>query len=221
MRPRLYMQNIQYVTYNNSRHVAIFETRFISGRRLHFTLTHNQIMALDDIILLIEKHQQNGHYPLGQQVWLHYTSNRVKLYHDEDKTNHYSFIFEDFDKYKFFTHKRLLSLVRLNRQSNGRKARAAYNSRKYGEKFASHKRPLSSAMRFPPGSSAAEQSCRRTRSPLSRPANDAYMSDAEETSSIFSQRNNSNSRRRLDSSSSTTTDVENLCSPKAMQLFSS
>ena len=221
MRPRLYMQNIQYATYNSNRHMITFETRYISGRRLHFNLTNNQFMALDEVITLIEKHQQYGHYPLGQHVWIHYTSNSVKLYHDEDKANRYCFFFETFEKYKAVTHSRLLSLVRLNRWSNGRGERACHNSRRHGEKSSHHKRSLPSTVRFPSQSSAVEQHCRRTRSPLSRSSDNAYMSDAEETCSIFSQRNDSSSRRRLDSSSSTASDGENLHSPKTMQLFSS
>ena len=99
MQPRLYMQSFQYASYNHGSERVTFETRHVCGRRFYFPLTKNQFLALNDAILLIDKENAYGHYPLGQNTWMHYNAFDASLYR-EMNNGRVHFIFASFDEYK-------------------------------------------------------------------------------------------------------------------------
>ena len=64
MHPRMYMQTVQFVTFDRYTKSFTFETRHISRRRYHFIITKSQFLALDDVIMLIDEGLKHGYYPL-------------------------------------------------------------------------------------------------------------------------------------------------------------
>ena len=107
MHPRLYMQTVQFVTYKANLDIITFETRHASGRRCHFILTKNQFLALYDAIALTQKSKRYGHYPLGENMWMHYNAYNVRLYKETSDRGGIKFDFESFEEYKTHTHARL------------------------------------------------------------------------------------------------------------------
>ena len=205
MQPRLYMQSFQFASYNHASERVTFETRHACGRRFYFPLTKNQFLALNDAILLIDRENAYGHYPLGQNTWMHYNAFDASLY-KEMNNRRVHFIFASFDEYKSYTHRRLLSLVRVkdNATVARTKARAKRNGR--GRSSGSsesvstnHKRPLSVAVQSSDRSPASKRTCREKREAVSRATDNADVSYNDEESAIFSEWHYSNTRRRRDS----------------------
>ena len=210
MQPRLYMQSFQYASYNHGSERVTFETRHACGRRFYFPLTKNQFLALNDAILLIDKENAYGHYPLGQNTWMHYNAFDASLYR-EMNNGRVHFIFASFDEYKNCTHRRLLSLVRVkdNATVARTKVRAKRNGRGRGRSSSSsesvstnHKRPLSVAVQSSNRSPASKRPCREKREAVSRATDNADVSYNDEESAIFPEWHYSNTRRRSDSISS-------------------
>ena len=77
MHPRLYMHSLQYATYVPEDRTVMFETRHASGRQCSFVLTRNQFLSFDNAIVLIERENAYGHYPLGQHIWFHYNTSML------------------------------------------------------------------------------------------------------------------------------------------------
>ena len=217
MQPRLYMQSFQYASYNHDSERVTFETRLACGRRCYFSLTKNQFLALNDALILIDKENAYGHYPLGQNTWMHYNAFDASLYR-EMNNGRVHFIFASFHEYKKYTHRRLLSLVRVKEietvaaatvARTRSKARAKRNGRERGRRRSSsesvttnYKRPLSVAVQSSNRSPASKRPCREKREAVSRATNDADVSYNGEESPIFSEWHYSNTRRRSDSISS-------------------
>ena len=224
MQPRLYMQSFQYASYNHDSERVTFETRHACGRRFYFPLTKNQFLALNDAILLIDKENAYGHYPLGQNTWMHYNAFDASLYREMDNRRVH-FIFASFDEYKTYTHRRLLSLVRVKDNATvaaasvartRTKARAKRNGRGRGEGGSSsesvstrYKRPLSVAVQSSDRSPASKRACREKREAVSRATDNADVSYNDEESAIFPEWHYSNTRRRRDSISSLSSTKEN------------
>ena len=216
MQPRLYMQSFQYASYNRGSEQVTFETRHACGRRFYFPLTKNQFLALNDAILLIDSENAYGHYPLGQNTWMHYNAFDASLYR-EMNNGRVHFIFASFDEYKSYTHRRLLSLVRVKnnetavaaasvaRTRTRTKARAKRNGRGRRRNsnsesvITNHKRPLSVAVQSSDRSPASKRTCREKREAVSRATDNADVSYNDEESAIFSEWHYSNTRRRRDS----------------------
>ena len=229
MHPRLYMHSFQYVTYNPETLTINFETRHVCGRRFHFRLTKNQFLALNDAILLIDREKCYGHYPLGQGIWMYYNCFNATLYKELADYERIYFKFACFDEYKTFTHRRLLSLIRLNdnattatvarvrERGNGRKSRAQKRSE---ANSAGHKRQLSIAMRPENQSSTSKRSRRKERDTLPRSSDNVIMSHDNEESPVFSEWHCSNTRRRHDSISTVASSTQNLASPERVRLDS-
>ena len=197
MQPRLYMQTIQFATYKQHGESITFETRHVSGRRYHFVLTKNQFLALDYVIALIQCDDTYGHYPLGQNMWLDYNPNCVRLYKQRSNGDRLKFHFVCFEEYKRHVHSRLRSLLLLNRNEAGRRRR------KYGESStASNQRPLSIAMQPTHQPSTTKRRCWGERKAALWATDNVNMSHDDKACSILSERNSTNSRRRSDSFSS-------------------
>ena len=228
MYPRLYMQSFQYAMYNRTNQRITFETRYACGRRCEFTLSRNQFLALNDAIFLIDKENAYGHYPLGQRMWLHYNLFDASLYRETKNDGRIYFIFASFAEYKRFTHRRLLSLVRLKEEktvvTNAR--RSLHNERNRGrggrksEVVSSiNKRPLSNAMSETNRSPAAKRTCREERDAASRTTDDADLSYNDEASAIFPEWHHSNTRRWGDSISSLSSLSKTFSTTDSVQLF--
>ena len=211
MQPRLYMQSFQYATYNRVSGRMTFETRHACGRRFYFSLTKNQFLALNDAIILINEENAYGHYPLGQNTWMHYNASDASLYRDlnNDDNSRVHFIFASFDEYMNYTHRRLLSLVRLKDNKTvaaaiaARARRNGRGRRRNGTSVTtSYKRPLSVAVQPSNRSPASKRPCREKREAVSRATDNADVSYTNEESAIFPEWHYSNTRRRSDSISS-------------------
>ena len=234
MHPRLYMQSLQYATYDRANEQVTFETRLACGRRHHFYLSKNQFLALNDAILLIDTENAYGHYPLGHGIWMHYNAFDASLYRDTKNCERIYFIFASFSEYKRFTHRRLLSLVRSKeKKTDVPKARATLQARRqYNERDRGRsgrkaeiistncKRPLSVAVQSVNRSPTAKRSCWEERNAASRTADNANLSCDDEDSSIFSQWNYSSTRRRSDSISSISSLSKSVSATESVQIFS-
>ena len=130
MYPRLYIHSIQYTTYNCTEEKVTFETRYACGRRCYFHLSKNQFLSFNDAILLIDRSNCYGHYPLGQRTWFHYNLTDASLYRHLKNGDRIDFIFACFAEYKRYAHRRLLSLVRLKEEETAAAAKGAKSWRK-------------------------------------------------------------------------------------------
>lgn len=228
MQPRLYMQSFQYATYNAHCGKVTFETRHIGGRRFHFNLTKNQLFALDDAIQLIDRDKAWGHFPLGHNVWFHYSKSTVSLYKEKENGRVY-FQFSSFKEYKTVTHRRLLSLIRLKGETTGRErrstdARRHNNGRARGRqrgcevKSTSYKRSLSSTVQPADRPLSAKRYRGEEWKTASRSSINADVSHDGEKSSIFPKWKCSNPRRRSDSFSSVSSISKSALSLDEVQL---
>ena len=206
-RPRLYMHTLQYATYNKVYETVTFVTRLANGRHFHFELTKNQFLALNDAILLIDRENAYGHYPLGRNTWIHYNAFDASLYKEKTHERIY-FNFASFHEYKKYTHRRLLLLIRLQGNveaaADVRRRRRKRNARYGGDDSSENdvggcQRPLSTTVQASNQSATTKRSRRGEGDPLCRSSNDADMSANEEESPIFSEWHYSNTRRRSDS----------------------
>ena len=163
MHPRMYMQTVQFVTFDRYTKSFTFETRHVSGRRYHFIITKSQFLALDDVIMLIEDDNRHGYYPLDQNMWLCYKANNVALYKETAKCGRTKFIFEHFEEYKRYTHSRLRSLLRPNSQVARRKRRHDGEA-----SVTNHQRSLSDTMQPTHQSSKSKRRCWNEREATQR-----------------------------------------------------
>ena len=224
MHPRLYMQSFQFATFNPINGIVAFETRLACGRRYSFSLTINQFLALNDVLVLIES-QRNayGHYPLGQGLWMHYNFSDASLYKEsKDFQRRIDFVFASFREYKKYAHKRLLSLVRKEEREAAAAAAttiASGNGRgKAKGNVRSDKRPLSIVLQRKHQSPSPKRSCGEQRQALSRASNDGDMSYNDEESTIFPEWNNPNTRRWCKSFPSFSSPSKSLSTPENVQL---
>ena len=228
MHPRLYMHSMQYVLYNSDTAEVTFATRHASGRRYNFMLTKNQFLSLHDAITLIQRNNSYGHFPLGQKIWLHYNTWDASLYKDPTGKKRVYFTFASFDEYVTYTHRRLLSLVRLNEVVPAKSARRSRGEgrrqwqrrqREGGDDFisANNKRSLPIALRADDQSPTSKRFRGRKRKAASRSADDVVMSHDDEESAVFSEWHCSNSRRECDSISFMSYTSQDLPSPQPVQ----
>lgn len=227
MYPRLYMHSLQYATYDQANDRITFETRHANGRHFRFVLSRNQFLALNDAIIMIEKEKCNGHFPLGHYTWLHYNAFDASLYKQTENCARIDFIFASFEEYKSFTHRRLLSLVRLNDvatvaaagTSAQEKRRNDGRSRGRG-KSTSYKRPSSVVLRAENQPSTAKRPRRGERTISSRASNDADLSNHDEESAVLPEWHHTTTRRRFDSDSASSCTSKSLSSPDNVRLNS-
>ena len=216
MIPRLYIQTLQYVIFNATSREVIFETRHVSGSRYHFILNIEQFLALDEVMSLIKVDSRHRHYPLGQDMWLNYSGKDSTLYKNIRNSGRINYIFENFEEYKNYAHKRLHSLVHstLSRRVTRRRRYASSSSIK------THKRPLSSRIWASHRSPAPKRHSEQSRETLPRPPHDAELSDEDETHSLLSEWDDTNSRRRSNSPSPSSTLYTDIPSPTPVRLDS-
>ena len=234
MYPRLYMHSVQFAHFDNCNGKIYFESRKASGRHFQFILTRNQFFNLNDAIYQIKKFNYYGHFPLGNNTWLHYNGGSdTRLYREsfaEDCRVYFSF--DSFMEYIKHTHPRLLSLVRLN-QSAAAAAAAATADR--GErrrrlnarrrlpsiscsKSTNHKRSLSTILESSHQSSDSKRHRGRAEwATASRSTDNDVLSAAEEESAILSKWERSSDRRRSDSDSSQSSGAEDRHSPASLR----
>ena len=220
MHPRLYMHSLQYATYNAAQETIKFETRRACGRRFHFILTKNQFLGLNDALLLIDKDNAYGDFPLGQCAWFYYNGFKATLYRETENFSrvHYPFIW--FEEYKSFTHPRLLSLIRLKDGEAARVRRRSVWRGRAEDKPANHKRPSSIVLRAGNRSPAAKRARGREGKTTPRSTDDALLPHTSEESAIFPKWNCASSRRKCDSISSIPSSSKSLSSPDTVLLDS-
>ena len=198
---------MQYAIYDSDARSVSFETRHVNGQLHRFKLSKNQFLALNDAILIINQTNRYGHYPLGQQTWMHYNAFDASLYRDVTNTKRINFIFISFSEYKRFTQKRLLSLVRSNER------RRACDENRLGRyrqrlKSAISKRPSSIAMQSSDRSPASKRACRRKRHSSSTSTDNGDLPNDSEASAILPEWNCASARWRSDSKSSTSSTTQ-------------
>lgn len=235
MYPRLYMHSIQYVSYNSITEEVIFETRLAGGRRFQFVLIKHQFLALNEAIILIQKHNSDGHFPLGYNTWLHYNGYDGSLYRELNNGGRVTFIFTSFDEYIAFTHARLLLVIRStkNEKRTGRRKRnvqgrirgrgvGRFEGEEKSESESSHhQRPLSVVLQPAHQSSTSKRARRSEREAASRSTDNAVMSNNGEESVVFPEWHSATSRRRSDSFTSAASVMEDISSPEIVRLHSS
>lgn len=233
MYPRLYMQSFQFATYDRKREKVTFESRLSCGKRRVFPLTKNQFFGLNDAILLMEtKDNDCGYYPLGDNVWMHYHYSDVCLYKNmKDTGGRIYFNFASFWEYKMHTHRRLLSLVRLE-GSDAAAETSSWRRKRYIKRggrggrcerqanIASYKRPLSIVVQSSNQSPSLKRHRGEMRTTLSRATDNAVMSHPNKESAILPERYSANTRRWGDSFSSVSSTSKSLSTPETVQLFS-
>ena len=213
MLPRLYMHSVQYVFYDNHYEEVLFESRMACGRRFTFVLSRNQFLNLHDAISQIEKFKYYGHFPLGQNTWLHYNAFDSCLYRESNEDRRLYFTFISFTEYIKHTHPRLLSLVRHQKDelvATRRRGSGDDGRRQRAVKSTAHKRPLSTVSVPSHQSSEAKRSRGEECKATSRSTNDAVVSNIEEASAILSKWDRSSARWRSDSSSSESSAAEDM-----------
>ena len=242
MYPRLYMQSFQYVVYNCTKEIVTFETRYANGQLHYFNLTRTQFLNFHDAVLLIERDNSYGHYPLGRGTWLHYNAFDASLYRDARNEKRIDFLFASFGEYMRYTHRRLFSLVRRKepktdgtrqqqqtrrrQQSNGRRwrGRSTRGGGKQCEIISSiNKRPLPTAIQSENRSPTAKRPCWEDSQIASWTSDNVELSDDDEASAVLPKWHHPITRRRRDtlssasslSKSASTTDASNV-----QQLFS-
>lgn len=235
MYPRLYMHSVQFAHFDNCNGKIYFESRKASGRHFQFILTRNQFFNLNDAIYQIKKFNYYGHFPLGNNTWLHYNGGSdTRLYREsfaEDCRVYFSF--DSFMEYIKHTHPRLLSLVRLNQSAAAAAAATAdrgerrrrLNARRRlpsssisCSKSTNHKRSLSTILE--PSHQSSDSKRHRGRAEwatASRSTDNDVLSAAEEESAILSKWERSSDRRRSDSDSSQSSGAEDRHSPASLR----
>ena len=162
-------------------------------------------------------------------MYFHFSN--VSLYKNlKANGRRYYFNFASFPEYKMHTHRRLLSLVRLER-SNAEAAAAVERSgwrRKRGNRggrsereanIATYKRPLSIVVQPSDQSPVPKRHCGDEWTTLSRATNDAILCDPDEESAVFPQWQCPNPRRWSDSISSLSSVAQSVSTPETVQLF--
>ena len=218
MHPRLYMHSLQYATYDQANDRITFKTRHANGHHSHFVLSRNQFLALNDAMILIEKEKCDGNFPLGQYTWLHYNAFDASLYKETENCARIEFTFASFEEYKSCTHRRLLSLLRLNDLATVEKKRRIDGRSRGRGKSTSYKRPSSVVLRAENQSSAAKRPRRGERTISSRTSNNGDMPNTDEESAIFPEWHHSTSRGRFDSPSPLSSPSKGLSSPEIVRL---
>lgn len=214
MHPRLYIQTLQYAIFNANSREVVFETRHVSGSRYHFILTIEQFLALDEVINLIKDNCRHHHYPLGQDMWFDYSGKDSALYKNIRSSGRINYIFENFEEYESYVHKRLYSLVRSTLSGRVTRRRNASPSIK------THKRPLSSIVRALHQSPTPKRHSQQSRETPPRPSFHAELSHEGKAHSLFPEWNDTNYRRRSDSPSPSSPRYTNIPSPVSVRLDS-
>ena len=220
MHPRLYMQSFQFAMFNPTSGIVTFETRLACGRRYGFHLTINQFLALNDVLILIER-QRNayGHFPLGQGIWMHYNFSDASLYkeskHFQRRVN---FVFASFEEYKRYTHKRLLSFVRKEEREADRLAARSNGRGKDKDNTRGDKRPLSVVVQPRHRSPPSKRSCWEEREAVRRTTDDGDMSNFDEESTILPEWDDSIARWWCKSFPSVSSSSKSLSTPENVQL---
>ena len=235
------MHSVQFVHFDNRNGKIYFESRKASGRHFQFILTRNQFFNLNDAIYQIKKFNYYGHFPLGNNTWLHYNGgSNTRLYRESfAKDCRVYFSFDSFMDYIKHTHPRLLSLVRLNqsaaaaataaipdigerrRRLNARRRLPSSSSTSSSiscSKSTNHKRPLSAVLEPSHQSSDSKRHRGRAeRAAASRSTDNDVLSAVEEESVILSKWERSSDRRRCDSDSSQSSCAEDRHSPASLR----
>ena len=233
MFPRLYMHSLQYVFFTSAPKEITFVTRHASGRRYNFVLTKNQFFALNDAILLIQRDNSYGHFPLGENVWIHYNAFDASLYKDPLGRERVYFTFACFEEYVKYTHRRILSLIRLNASTSatsmcsrrrGRGGRSILRGRrrvrKRGEAESSsspNKRPSPTSVQSSNRSPTPKRTCGGTRQTVPRTTDHAVMSLGGHSGPILPKWHHSNSRRECDSVSLMSYTSQDLSPPPSIE----
>ena len=201
MYPRLYLHSLQSVTISRATEELIFTTRHVNGCWYYFPLTKNQFLNFDDILTLADsRDNMSGHFPLGRNLWLHYSRNEVTLY-CANKSNRPYFKFQSFPHYKKYVHERILPLFRLQNSATGRRRRHI-DKRNGGSRTSTsnYQRPLSSVVSPVPRSPTPKR-VREGRETLSWSPDNVIVSPSKEESAFLPNRKDTNSRWRIDSTS--------------------
>ena len=220
MHPRLYMQSFQYATYNVAQQTIKFETRRACGRRFYFILTKNQFLGLDDAIVLIDKDNSYGDFPLGKGAWFYYNGFNATLYRETEKFGRVRFPFTSFEEYKSFTHPRLLSLIRLKDEEATRAQRRSVGRGRARGKSTNHKRPSSIVLRAENRSPPPKRARGGEGKTAPSSTDDVFVSHIDKESAVFSKWNCASSRRKCDSISSIPSSSKSISPPETVLLDS-
>jgi len=213
------LHSVQRVRVDKLKKVLVFETEYPNGSVYYFQMTIEQFFSFHDTILIIDQYHKGTHFPLGKNMWCHYSSHRgMILYYCREKVPYFKF--QNFEQYKYFTHRRLLSFLR----TDGKRT-VVHN--KDGEERgrvpgANRKRPLSVALQptDQPTTSATtiKQRGEKDLQTSSGSTDNVVVSPDEETSAVLSKRHHPNPRRWNDSHDVLSPVRENLSSPENVEL---
>ena len=206
---RFSMHHVQMASVDRSKSLVTFETRDIHQRRFYFTLTREQFLAFDDVIQLLKREDRYGHFPLGDDMWFHYSEYGGKIY-EYNRDAYWKFI--SLTQYKKHVHQRLMSFFRckdewVSHPQRGRKRRLhrrrvrAMRDDDIGDedqypKSSKCKRTLSTSLCPSTQSSASGSACEWEASP--RPTDNVLMSPIWKESAFLSKREHSSSGRKND-----------------------
>ena len=106
------LNNRQDIFVDKAKSRITFQTLYINGQDYYFHLSPQQFEAMDDAIIIINKHSHLRHFPLGQNMWLHYNGNQKTQLYVVHSTQRPFFKFEHFNHYKNNIHRKVMSLLR-------------------------------------------------------------------------------------------------------------
>ena len=223
MRPTIFHLNtVQSVNLDSARDTIIFETQCVTSSTYYFTLTREQFFAFDDALYMIERGNMQGHFPLGQDIYFSYHNDRrgherrlIKR-RRQDRPD-ITFDFVAFTDYIKSVHHRIISFLRWGDQATRRKQRRRHRAKKDRSISSSRKRSLPDGCESASESTTTGKTCDGKITP--GPSDNALMSPALETSTIFPERSSSNYGRRTDSTLIETTISHDLQSPERIQLI--
>ena len=217
---------MQSATVNKDGSIVTFETRHVNGRHYYFDLTRNQFFALDDSIAIMARRTElecafeyvpptPTDFPLGDNMWFYCDDRTAKIYTTNHNKRPY-FTFQSLAQYKTFTHRRILSLLRLKDNVKDGSTSTTGASRRH---TAGDKRPLSTIVQSNNQSGTAKRS-HQSGEAISRATNDALVSNSKQKSAVLPERDDTTSRRRSDSFSSLSSVSEDLLYPEEERCFS-
>ena len=203
---------------------------------IDFVLTINQFLSLNDAILLIQRDNSYGHFPLGENVWIHYNAFDASLYKDPVGGERVHFVFACFEEYVKYTHRRVLSLVRLNAitsatsmrsRRRGRGGRSILRGRRRLRECrevdstlsssSSNKRSSPASVRSSNRSPTPKRACEGKRQALPRSSDDAIVPLGQHPGPIFPEWHHSNNRRECDTISVMSYSSQDLSTPSPQQ----
>ncbi|MEL7306876.1 MAG: hypothetical protein AAGK05_02770, partial [Pseudomonadota bacterium] len=154
-------------------------------------------------------------FPLGDNMWFYCDDHIAKIYTVNRNKQPY-FTFQSLSQYKTFTHRRILSLLRLKDNAKDGSSSTTWSFRR---PTAGNKRPLSTIVQ-PNNQSATAKRSHQSGEAISRATNDALVSNSKQKSAILPKRDDTTSRRRSDSFSSLSSVSEDLLFPEEEQSLS-